>query len=192
MLAPGARPVDSPQLLTNSPWAKTLKSEEPGLAAIGSTGGFGGNPAADRSNPTRRATPHPSRPPKPDTKNALAFYGEVTIRWESALPIRRASETPLPPEFQGHYAISVTGLPPRMLLPDAKGRLPNATLMSARLRPQNAELVALTADKRTLLFAFPRFEPTRKTIVFTVVLNGLTVTTKFEPKKMLYEGHLTL
>jgi hypothetical protein len=51
---------------------------------------------------------------------------EVLIRWESAQPMILANKAKLPPELNDRYTISITGLPPQMILlgltPPGRGR----------------------------------------------------------------------
>jgi hypothetical protein len=40
---------------------------------------------------------------KGDANQSLAYYGQVTVRWESAKPILQITGTPIPKEFRNHY-----------------------------------------------------------------------------------------
>jgi len=186
------------QILTSSPWAKVVHSKTPGIETVGPSGPSG---QGDNSyHPPRHPSASPSsRIPKQNVKDPLAFYGSVTIRWESAYPIRQVTRIPVPDIFQNHYVISVTGLPSSVLTQGGdnnRALLPNATLSEGKHQPKPAEFVALTGDKLTLLFAFPVSEPsigaTRKAIVFTMNLNGIRLMAKFEPKEMICRGLLAL
>ena len=98
-------------ITTNSPWARTVRSDKPDLNGVNSAQGDGWLPppceifvywchVAGRE------------PGKGDAKPLLAFYGQVTVRWESAKPILQITGTHLPEEFRNYYVVAVTGLPP--------------------------------------------------------------------------------
>src|SRR5580704_10395307 len=76
------------QILSDSPWSKIAHSKQPDADSAGSTGYFGPSGAGDR----RQAPRNLSKPASPSSKEALkdllAFYGPVTVRWESAPLIR--------------------------------------------------------------------------------------------------------
>jgi hypothetical protein len=187
------------QILTNSPWAKVVHSEAKTPGPAGTWGNFASSPGGDRNSgpPSRHSASFSTRAPAPkaDVKSPLAFYGPVTIRWESASPIRELTDISLPRSFENHYVIGVKGLPAGVLRPDGYW-LPHASLYEVDGQSKVAEFVALTGDKLTLLLAFPVFDPpitaSDKTIVFTMNLTGITMEAKFEPKKMVYRGRLTL
>jgi hypothetical protein len=108
------------QLRTKSPWAKKLRVEMGGSANgpssmdhDGSTGTFGGMHGADSNgiSVSRRGAAsgmgtNPGGPQAP----------EVTVRWESAKPMLEATGLQLPTVFENQYAISVTDLPPALLV----------------------------------------------------------------------------
>jgi hypothetical protein len=122
-------------LKTKSPWAKKIRGEggfggrgggrSSSMDSSGSKGSFGGMSGADSNGIStgggggRRgggggggdmgAAPAPQGP-------------EVVIRWESAAPVLAATKFQLPPALAGHYAISITGLPPQLLAMVLNGR----------------------------------------------------------------------
>ena len=185
------------QILTNSPWVKVVHSEAETPGPAGTWGNFASSPGGDRNSgpPSRHSASLSPPAPKADVKSPLAFYGPVTIRWETASPIRELTDIALPNAFENHYVISVKGLPASVLRPDVYW-LPHASLYELDGQSRVAELVALTGDKLTLLLAFPVFDPpitaSDKTIVFTMNLTGITMEAKFEPKKMVCRGRLNL
>jgi hypothetical protein len=188
-------------IIANSPWAKVTHADAPGVS-MRRLDGFASAPCTP-SIPGSCASNHPktvvvqASPQPEDAKEALAFYGPVTVRWESAKPILQVTRTALPNEFRNHYVISVTGLPVRILSQTSNGMpLPNAELSAGKHRPERAEFVALTSDKLTLLFAFPKGNPvikaSGKTVLFTMKLSGITIATRFVPQEMVYRGQLAL
>src|SRR5450432_1821026 len=173
------------QIMTNSPWVKVVHSKAPTSGISGTWGNFASSPGGDRDQgpPSRHSASLPTRAPAPksDVKNPLAFYGPVTIRWETASPIRQLTDIALLDAFENHYVISVKGLPASVLRPDGS-MLPGASLSARNRQPNAAEFVALTGDKLTLLLAFPVFDPPitalDKTIVFTMNLTGIEIDAK--------------
>jgi hypothetical protein len=133
------------RMVNNSPWAKTTRAEAPGVDSIQSVG-FCGAPSASTNGTPLPTRPTPgscgarqdtgivqASPRLEDAKEALAFYGQVTVRWESAEPILQVTRTLLPDQFINHYVISVTGLPAGIL---SNGSTPlPAAVLSARKRP---------------------------------------------------------
>lgn len=71
-----------------------------------------------------------------------------------------------------------------------------ATLALPKNNRLPAEFVALTDDKRTLLFAFPAsvrpFQIHDKAITFEMQFSGIILKTPFEPKKMMAHGSLAM
>lgn len=132
---------DLKQLMSNSPWAKTVtpqlardeSSQGPGSAGrgVGRSGGIGiggigiGLPGMGRRNggyggggyppnSTANGSDSDGRTNEPTSGN----IPDLVLRWESALPIREAElktrETNAPSVDEGHYAIAVYGVPSRM------------------------------------------------------------------------------
>jgi hypothetical protein len=120
-------PEEIRQLRAKSPWAKKVRGEiagsgpgassgldaaansAPGIgggrgglnaAAMGDGGNVGGESRSGASGSARGGIEAP----------------EVVIRWESAQPLLLATKSPLPPDLDGHYTISMSGLPPQMFL----------------------------------------------------------------------------
>jgi hypothetical protein len=194
------------RMVNNSPWAKTTRAEAPGVESIQPVAGCGA-PAASTSGaplPTRTPSPCGARQdtgavhasPRPDdAKEALAFYGQVTVRWESAEPILQVTRTLLPDQFRNHHVISVTGLPAG-ILSNGSTPLPAAVLSARKRPPEQAEFVALISDKLTLLFGFPKRNPvikaSDKALSFSMDLSGIRIKARFDPKEMIYRGQLAL
>lgn len=116
-------------IVGNSPWAKVTHADAPGVS-IRHLDGFAPVPGAPKHPKTVVVQPSP----QPESaKEALAFYGPVTVRWESAEPILQVTRTLLPDQFKNHYVISVTGLPAGIL---SNGSTPlPAAVLSARKGP---------------------------------------------------------
>ena len=126
-------------LKTKSPWAKRVRGEGFGgggnrggggesMDRAGSQGSFGGMSGADsnglggggggRGGGGRRGGGGDAGSGGP----VAAPQGpEVVIRWESAAPVLAATKFQLPEPLADHYAVSITGLPPQMLMMAAMG-----------------------------------------------------------------------
>jgi hypothetical protein len=186
-------------MVANSPWAKVTHADAPGVS-VRRLDKFAPVPCSP-SIPGSCAPNHPKTvvvqaSPRPeDATQALAFYGPVTVRWESAEPILQVTRTSLPDQFRNHYVISVTGLPAG-ILSNGSTPLPGAVLSARKGPPQQAEFVALTSDKLTLLFAFPKRTPaikaSDKALSFRMDLSGIRIKARFDPKEMIYRGQLAL
>jgi len=231
------------ELKTHSPWAKKVRAELTGgfggpggregapqsMDRSGSRGSFGGISGADSNGISEGGgggrggggggrggaggggdfgggAPVPQGP-------------EVVVRWESAQPVVEALRIKLPDALANHYAVSVTGLPPQMLvmmLNRGRGRgetpppedpaerqkalidrLAHSASLSAKGHdPEVAELVLQTQSRETLIFGFRkeslRLTPTDKDVQFVMKLGALTVKAKFEPKEMMYKGDVSV
>jgi hypothetical protein len=138
----------------------------------------------------------------PGSTAPVAFYGEVTVTWESSAPIRLARREPLGPEFDRHYAIRVTGLPTQTFMNSA-GRTPlifrlltGAVLERRFGKRESSDYVARIPEKKSLLFAF-RTEhfPLRQSdshVYFALNLNEMTVKVRFDLRLMVYRGLLAV
>jgi hypothetical protein len=209
------------QLKTRSPWAKKIQidggrpqSRPQSMDTEGSRGSFGGMQGADRNGISEGGGGRGARGGRggdPDAARAAMATTEVIIRWESAAPLRDATKLQLPPEFENSYAISVTGLPPAVLImgvgrgePSARPaerqramvqRLLGVTTLTAKGRdPEAAAVVVQSADRASLIFAFPKLPLTLddKNVVFTMNLGSTAIKAKFEPKEMSWNGQLEL
>jgi hypothetical protein len=146
---------------------------------------------------------------------------DVTVRWDSALPVRQALERSRPPvayspeQIRKDYIVSVIGLVPagRSVRPelnpsssDAQEDARNPAQMLENLmrysrlfprgqspiRPDDAKL---DQDTGTVHIFFPRNQAIRlndKEVTFQVRFGSLTVAKKFRLKDMLYQGQLEL
>jgi hypothetical protein len=139
--------------------------------------------------------------PGPQTQNApgVAFYGETTIRWESAAPVAAVTATPLPAEFARYYVISVTGLPSAQMeaaMPEGMKPFLGTSLAVKDRAAVPAEYVFLTRDRKTVGFAMPSGRlPLRTedgTATFRLAFRGLTLRANFNLKAMEYRGKLQL
>ena len=145
----------------------------------------------------------------------------VIVRWESAQPVLDALGVPLPEDFTGRYVLSVSGLPlgvmerrkrgegervsvdPQENTPAARQRRmveelqSSATLDAKGREPAQAGLVRpVPRTPGTYLFGFSKellpLTANDREVVFTLKTALMSVKAKFEPKEMMYRGHLAL
>jgi hypothetical protein len=145
---------------------------------------------------------------------------EVLVRWASAKPFLDQARGPMPPDFDGHYVISVTGIPDRMLWasmarrgrgaqqeapppdPDTvRKQMVDKLLAATRLSvkgkdPQGADMIRQSNDQKVLFFGFQKqslpLQAADKDLQFQLRLPNFAVKVKFDPKEMLYKGELAL
>lgn len=197
-------PAEVQWLNTRSPWARRIRAEAPPEPAK-PTAEFSGAPTPDSLSAAGKginSTPASIvRIPNRRTPNAggIAFYGEVTVRWESAAPVAAVTKVPLPPEFAGHYVLSVTGLPTQLLstiVPQGMRPFLGTNLSVKGRPPVAAEYVFLTEDRKTLGFAIPSDQLAltmeNRTAMFTVICEGLMLRSTFDLRAMKYRGRLDL
>ena len=198
---------DAKQLLTDSPWAKSVmptiekSAENPsrsggrmrhgglGIGGIGIGTGGGGNPDAG-------SAPHSGTGESPPT---------LTLRWESALPIReaelKARDTSAPALDEDYYAIVVYGIPRRMVNDDSKqfaGQLKTQAAIKRDgkkdLKPSDVQ-VLLRDDGPVIVYLFPRSaEITWRDhrIDFGAEVGRLKFTQSFSADEMMFHGKLEL
>jgi hypothetical protein len=210
---------DTKQILSDSPWAKSVQPEIDrtnnagrsrrgmgrgggiGIGGIGiglPGGGMGrrggmGYPGGGNPNPNGGSgTDQPQAPP-------------LKLRWESALPIReaelKARETNAPAVDEGHYAVAVYGVPDRMLNQDEKtlsGTLKKEAVIKRDgkkdLKPSSVEVLR-REDGNVLLYLFPRsteISKNDKHLEFNAKIVRLKLSQPFDVEQMNYRGKLEL
>ena len=198
------------RLLTNSPWAKRVEASMPtrnpggsGKGGGGGRGGGGGGGGGGRGGGSGGGGEDQGPPPSIN----------VTVRWESAEPIRLANRNTSEKKTDA-YLISVSGFPANRSPNRGTGPYarefqtgPNPTDLATRLQ-QGAKLEVkgqstlhpekverLAADPQALLFYFERAElpitAAAKEIVFTLKIGAAEVVAKFYTKEMLYKSTLS-
>lgn len=129
---------------------------------------------------------------------------EVTLRWESALPMRESAKAlgnKAAQQFKAwaeeYYVIAAAGFP---LAPDQdmKDNLREATLLKRNAKdsiaPSRVETVD-SPDGQLVVFLFPRIWDGKipdGDLTFEAVMGPLNVTAKFRPKEMSYQGKPSL
>lgn len=129
----------------------------------------------------------------------------VTVRWESAQPVLDALKATLPPEFLGHYVVSVTNLPfagsrrggrSQTDPDDTLERLQNGATLQAKGRDAAEAGICRRNRIGAFLFGFSKdylmLTPRDRDIVFKLDTGQFTVTAKFDGKEMMYHGKLAV
>jgi len=185
---------DAKELLKDSPWVKTVvatlvKSQD--RVAVGRRGGgIGGR----RRGASDTAAPASTQPPT------------LTLRWESALPVReaelKARDVTAPTlDDEDHYAIAVYGIPRGLLRDDSKimaEDLKRQALLKREgkkdTKPSSVEIL-LRDDGPVVLYLFPKsaeFDWRDHKIEFDAQLPGLKFTQAFSFDDMTFHGKLEL
>ncbi len=181
---------DAKELLKDSPWVKTVaatlvKSQD--RATFGRRGG-------KRRSAIDKAAPADAKPPM------------LTLRWESALPVReaelKARDVTAPTlDDQDHYAIAVYGIPRGILRDDSKimaEDLKRQALLKREgkkdTKPSSVEIL-LRDDGPVVLYLFPKsaeFNWRDHKIEFNAQVPGLKFTQAFSFDDMTFHGKLEL
>ena len=179
------------QLTTDSPWAKPVTAEVKAYSPP-SSGGSGGRRGVGRMGRSGSSTASTSLPKFPGV-----------VRWVSAKPILLALRLQLPPGFEHHYVIGVSGLP--VISGHGEGAdntdsydlLKESTYLQTKgQEPAQPGLIqADPADTSSLLFGFlNQFLDlsSAKTATFSSEMNPLSVKVKFDLTRMTYKGQLAI
>ncbi len=198
--------ADAKQILTDSPWVRTVAPVELPLrneAEVRNSGGMGSGQSVDiealgASALTGVGGAQPAR------RRARRKALEVEVRWESALPVRaaelKAREQDLP-EWEGLlYAIAVYDVPGLDVNQKAliKELSKGAWLRrdgKKDLKPVGVNLWPQEGGLTTIVYLFPRSEeitPEDKRVEFSAVFGRLALAEYFYPAQMRFQGKLEL
>jgi hypothetical protein len=206
---------DAKQVLSDSPWVKTAtptinKSASdgprrpgrgggfgvggvgiglPGMGGMGRRGGIGGPGAGGGGYPRGGQTG--------GTNDDLHVPETVTLRWESALPVRGAElkthDPNAPIVDDDAYAIAVYGVPSRMALGDPDQLKKQATLKregKKDMKPSSVEVLQKD-DGPVIVYLFPRTNEITKDdrkILFDAEIGRLKLGQSFYLDDMVYQG----
>jgi len=209
---------DAKQVLTDSPWAKTVKptigksAQNSQRRSGGGTGrgggiGMGGGRRGGMGEPGGGGYPGCGRRGGTDDSSSTDYNEalDLKLRWESALPIReaelKARDTSAPTLDADHYAIAVYGVPSRMAGGDTKSLANQLKKQAAikrdgkkNLKPSSVEVLQRD-DGPVIVYLFPRSkEITRqdKRIEFDAQIGWLQFAQSFYVDDMNYQGKLEL
>ncbi len=205
---------DAKQVLADSGWVKTMtptvnRANNGGGGGFPQRGnvGFGipgiGYPGGGGMG-RRGGGRYPQQNPNQTSSQQEA--PKVTLRWESALPIReaelKAKDNNAPTlEDESHYAIAVYGIPITMLKSDFKSQADDCKKKSSLKRDGKKDIkpssvqVLRREDGPVVLFLFPRkdeISPDDRRVEFDAEINHLSLTQSFYLEDMLFQGKTEL
>jgi len=222
---------DAHQVLTDSPWTKTVRPTMelsnsgqrgnggrrsgglgggnigigiPGIGGIGRPGRYpGGGYPGGGGYPTGR-NPGGSYP-RGDERGESTTPPSLSLRWESALPVReaelKARETDAPTIDENHYAVAVRGVPPRMLRSGGKtlaNQLKKQAVLKRQgkrdLKPSRVE-VHEREDGPLIIYLFPKsaeITDADRQVELDIQIERLKFGATFETSEMVYDGKLAL
>lgn len=176
-------PAEKQQLLNHSPWAKPAQSQ------------IHQKQARNRSGRVLWEMRSGAPPPM----EGMSGTG-VTVRWESAAPLRAV----LPPDelerYKEYYVLSVSGLPvdpPESSQESQDGLIESAILRVKGKDPVRPEALANITRKlegkqqQVLIFYFPRtygIESSDKEVLFQFSMGPIQIETVFYPREMQFQG----
>jgi hypothetical protein len=176
----------------------------PGLGGIGGQRRGGGYPGGG-GYPSGGGSPRGGDPRDSSGSADSSDPPALTLRWESALPVRSAElvvrDENAPVLDEGHYAIAVYGVPSRMAGSDSRN-LVDALKKQASikregkkdLKPSSVKVLQKEAGP-VIVYLFPRStEITRgdKRIEFDAQVGRLEIAQSFYVDEMVYLGKLEL
>ena len=184
---------DAKELLKDSPWVKTVAATllKPSGKDVQVSSTIGRRRHREQSD---TAAPANAKPPM------------LTLRWESALPVReaelKAREVTAPAlDDENHYAIAVYGIPRALLKDDSKVMaedLKRQALLKREgkkdTRPSSVEIL-LRDDGPVVLYLFPKsaeFDWRDHKIEFDAQVAKLKFTQAFSFDDMTFHGKLEL
>ncbi len=146
-----------------------------------------------RMTPATGAGERPVEPPK------------LTLRWESALPIReaelRSRDVDAPTVDEKHYAIAVVGVPRNMIKADTRAMESDLKKQAflkrddkKDLKPSSVEILQRD-DGPVIVFFFPRsteITPSDRRVEFDAQIGRLKFAEPFYLEDMVYQGKLAL
>jgi hypothetical protein len=218
-------------LITKSPWAKDVKATyAPGENPSSNGGGYppnqgGGYPGGGRPRggigipgigglgiPGMGGGGRPRNGGGGNGRGQVSPY-EGTVRWESALPIQDAMKAGPPDSFEGHYVISVNGIPlmggsryqgeddsasDRRKEQDDMDRLKGLSSLQIKGKDlvQAGLAVHQVSSGSSFLLGFSKellpLHTNDSEVIFTSQIGRLVVKAHFLLKEMLYHGELAV
>jgi hypothetical protein len=212
---------DAKDVLADSPWVKTFtatlnpaqqntQQTQRGMGGMG--GGMGGGGMGGMGGMGGRrgmgypgGGGYPNSYPNGQANDGLTQAPQVTLRWESAMPVRTAElkvrDNDAPILDNMHYAIAVYGIPDRVFNGDTD-KLQDQFKKEAKIKregkkdfkPSSVEIVD-GHDGRVVVYLFPMTnEITRQDhrVEFTAKIGRLELTQSFFVDDMVWQGKLEL
>jgi hypothetical protein len=210
---------DANQVLFDSPWAKTFTPILTAPLDSGrKPGGIGrdlegvGKDAVGLALPgiaARRAAGSASQggesPAGQSTGSSSSELPKLTLRWESAMPVRTAElkvhDNNAPDVDESHYAIAVYGIPDRKIQGDLQklgDQLRNEAFLKRDgkkdLKPSSVRVFDMAAG-RVVLYSFPMSDEITRAdhrVEFTARIGRLDLDQSFLVDNMVWQGKLEL
>ena len=214
---------DAHQIMTDSPWVKTTtptlegpagdgQRRSPGAGGRGggiNIGGIGvGIPGIGGTG--RRGGGYPGgnsggRYPDDDRRTEPLTPPKLTLRWESALPVRaaelRGRDVDAPTVDENHYAIAVIGVPRNMLKADThavEAELKKQASLTRDgkkdLKPSSVQILQRD-DGPVIVYFFSRsteISASDRRVEFDAQIGRLKFGEVFSLNEMVYDGKLAL
>jgi hypothetical protein len=201
---------DAKDVLADSPWVKTftptMKQEQQssGRRGLGGLGGVSlGIPGMGGMG--RRGGGYPGGGGGQSRRNDDSEAPKVTLRWESAMPVRtaelKAHDNDAPTLDEKHYAIAVYGIPDRMLSGDTrkledqlKGKASIKRDGKKDFKPSSVEVLE-RPDGPVVVYMFPMTNEITKQdhrVEFDADIGRLELTQSFFTDDMVWQGKLEL
>lgn len=197
---------DAKEVIAGSPWVKTItptvvvKAPEPDQRrAVGRR----------RAGKIDKAVPAPSGGAAPagdgQSKSSPAKVPTLTVRWESARPVREAElknhETGAPAVDADHYAVAIYGIPRSLIANDlttqAEELKKHARLKryaKKDLKPSSVHIL-LREDGPVILYLFPKSDEITwrdQSIQFDAEVAHLKCSQSFDTSDMRFHGNVEL
>jgi hypothetical protein len=190
---------ETKKVLTDSPWAVVATPAVKKEQKKNHGGGLGvGIPGIGR----RRSNQDPEEDPNSGTANQEA--PQLTLRWESALPIReaelKAREINAPVVDEDRYAIAVYGIPshftkdPRNAGDRLKGQASIKREGQKDLKPSHVDVLERD-DGLVIVYLFPRTKEITaedSRVEFDAVIGEYQIAQSFHVAEMIYRGKMEL
>ena len=177
-----------------------------GIGGVGiGPGGIGRRASTDGNGNPSGVSDSRSGPIEGGSTNSSQTAPTLTLRWESALPIReaelKAREINAPSPDENYYAIAVYGIPSRMVNDDSKQLADQLKTQAAikrdgkkDLKPSSVQIL-LREDGPLIVYLFPKTaEITWRDhrIEFGAQVGRLKFTQAFAADDMMFHGKLEL
>jgi hypothetical protein len=212
---------DATQVLTDSPWVKTVTpsmsrpsnnngqsggSRRSGISlGIPGIGGVGGGRRGGYGYPGGGGGGYPGGSQTGGSDNGSNQAPTLKLRWESALPIREAElktrDTNAPTLDEAHYAIAIYGVPARMANGDPKKLADQYKDHAAikrdgkkDLKPSSVEVLQRD-DGPVVVYLFPRSKEITKQdrrLEFDAKIGVLELNESFFVEDMVFQDKLEL
>ena len=178
-----------------------------GIPGIGGRGGGGypGGGGGGYPGGSRTGGNYPSSTGGDDGRSEPVTPPKLTLRWESALPVReaelRARDVDAPTVDENHYAIAVLGVPRNMIKADTRAMEADLKKQAVLKRDDKKDFkpssvqILQRDDGPVIVFFFSRsteITPSDRRVEFEAQIGRLKFSEPFYLEDMVYDGKLAL